>query len=151
MWNYGQKTEYHGYKLDSIKELSFYQRFLEKYDNDPNSKFVIKVHPSYPILDSWELEPGLRIRGAGYKPDFVIEDRKGHLLHVIDVKNGFTAYAISDAAKLRFKLFTKRYGVPVECVVVRKNDFKVKVYGPTKKTEIHIYNDINYQWQEATK
>lgn len=149
MWIRGNKTEYHGYKLDSIKELSFYQRFLEKYDNDPNSEFVVKIHPSYPIIDSWELEPGFKIRGAKFTPDAIIEDRQGNLLHVYDVKNGFTAYGVDAAAKLRFKLFTKRYGMPIECVVPRKNDFKVKVFGTTKKTTEHIFKDINYDWRKA--
>lgn len=149
IWNYGKKTEYHGYKLDSIKELSFYQRFLEKYDNDSNSKFVIKAHPSYQIIDGFEIEPGLKFRGAKYTPDFTVEDHQGHLLHVYDVKNSFTAYGISDAAKLRFKLFEKRYGVPVECVVALKNSFKIKIFGTTKKTKINTFKDINYDWREV--
>lgn len=148
MWEYGKKSEYNGYKFDSVKELNFYQRFLEKYDRDPNSKLIIKIHPSFQIIDSWELEPGLKIRGAGYKPDMVVEDRSGKLLHIYDVKNSFTAYGVSDAAKLRFKLFTKRYGVPVECVVVRKNDFKVKVFGTTKQTKIHTFGGIDYDWRD---
>lgn len=147
MWIRGNKTEYHGYKLDSIKELSFYQRFLEKYDNDSSSKFVIKAHPSYPIIDGFEIESGLKFRGAKYTPDFTVEDRQGNLLHIYDVKNGFTAYAVSDAAKLRFKLFTKRYSVPVECVVPRKNDFKVKIFGTTKQTKIHTLGGIDYDWR----
>lgn len=150
IWNYGKKNEYNGYKLDSIKEMNLYQRFLEKYDR-PDSEFVVKVHPSFPIIDSFELEPGLKIRGASYTPDFVVEDRQGNLLHVIDVKNSFTAYGISDAAKLRFKLFTKRFGIPVEAVIPRKNDFKVKIFGTTKKTREHVFKDIDYDWREAMK
>ena len=147
MWVHGNKTEYHGYKFDSQKEMAFYQRFLEKY-NDPNSKFVIKVHPNYPILSGFEIDQGLKFRGASYKPDFVIEDRQGHILHAYDVKNGFTSYAISDAAKLRFKLFTKKYCVPIECVVVLKNTFKVKIFGTTKKTLVNTFNDVDYNWSE---
>lgn len=148
MWNYGKKEEYRGYKFDSQKELAFYQRFLEKYDNDPNSKFVVLVHPSYDIIDKFEIS-GLTIRGAKYTPDFVITDRKGNLLHIYDVKNGFTSYAVDTAAKLRFKLFTERYEILVEAVVVRKNDFKVKVFGTTKKTIEHVYKNIDYSWWEA--
>ena len=150
MWKKGNKVNYKNYVFDSQKEFFFYQRFCEKYDR-PDSKFVVKVHPSYQILDSWELEPGLKIRGSSYKPDVVIEDKQGNLLHVIDVKNSFTAYGISDAAKLRFKLFTKRYKAPVECVVIRKNDFKVKVFGTTRKTTEHVFKDITYDWREAAK
>lgn len=150
MWKSGKKSEYRGYRFDSIKELSFFQRFCEKYDDDPNSEFIVKVHPSYPIIDKFEIS-GLTIRGAKYTPDVVIEDHQGNLLHVYDVKNSFTAYGIDAAAKLRFKLFTKRYGIPIECVVVRKSDFKVKVFGTTKKTQEHIFKDINYKWQEAVR
>lgn len=148
IWNYGKKNEYHGHKFDSLKEMDFYKRFCEKYDK-PDSKFVVKVHPSYDIIDKFELELGLNIRGARYTPDVVIEDGQGNLLHVYDVKNGFTAYAIDAAAKLRFKLFTERYGVPIECVVVRKNDFRVKIFGTTKQTKIHTFGGINYDWRKA--
>lgn len=147
LWKFGEKREYRGYTFDSIKELNFYQRFCEKYDNE-NSQFVVLVHPSYDIIDKFEIS-GLKIRGAKFTPDIVITDRQGNLLHVYDVKNGFTSYAIDGAAKLRFKLFTKRYGIPVEAVVVRKNDFKVKIYGTTRKTQEHIFKDIDYSWWEA--
>ena len=134
--------------FDSQKEFLFYQRFLEKYDR-PDSEFIVKIHPNYEIIEKFKIS-GLEIRGANFKPDFVIEDRQGKKLHIYDVKNGFTAYAIDAAAKLRFKLFTKRYGIPVECVVVRKNDFKVKVFGTTKKTHEHIFKSIDYDLKEAT-
>ena len=149
MWIHGERSEYHGYKFDSQKEMAFYQRFLEKYDDDSNSEFVIKIHTSCPIIDSFELESGLKIRGAKYTADAVVEDRNGEILHVYDVKNSFSAYGVDQAAKLRFKLFTERYGVPIECVVVLKNSFKVKVYGTAKKTEIHVFKDIDYRWGEA--
>ena len=147
IWNYGKKNEYHGHKFDSLKEMDFYKRFCEKYDK-PDSKFVVLVHKSYDIIDKFEIS-GLTIRGAKYTPDVVITNRQGDLLHVYDVKNGFTTYGVDAAAKLRFKLFTEKYKVPVECVVVRKNDFKIKAFGTTKKTQEHIFKDINYKWQEA--
>ena len=147
MWKKGNKVNYKNCVFDSQKEFLFYQRFLEKYDR-PNSEFVVKNHPCYDIIDSWELEPGLKIRGARYTPDMTIEDKQGNLLHVIDVKNGFSTYAVDDACKLRFKLFTKRYKVPVEVVVPRKNDFKVKIFGTTKQTKIHTFGGIDYDWRE---
>ena len=149
MWKKGNKVNYRNYVFDSQKEFLFYQRFLEKYDDDPNSEFVIKVHPSYPIISSYELESGLKFRGAKYTPDFTVEDKQKNLLHIYDVKNGFSAYAIDASCKLRFKLFTEKYGVPIECVVVLKNSFKVKVFGTTKKTQEHIFKDVNYDWRKA--
>ena len=148
MWKKGNKVKYKNHIFDSKKEFFFYQRFLEKY-NRPNSDFVVRTHPGYDIIDSWELEPGLKIRGSRYTPDFTIEDKQGNLLHVIDVKNGFSAYAVDSACKLRFKLFTKRYKVPVEVVVPRKNDFKVKIFGTTKQAKAHTFEDIDYDWREA--
>ena len=150
MWRKGNKVNYKNCVFDSQKEFLFYQRFLEKYDR-LDSEFVVKTHPGYDIIDSWELEPGLKIRGARYTPDFTIEDKQGNLLHAYDVKNGFTSYAVDASAKLRFKLFTKRYGIPVECVVVRKNDFKVKVFGMTKQTHEHVFKDITYDWRKAVE
>ena len=147
---FGKKTKYNGYTFDSLKELDFYQRFCEKYDK-PDSKFVVLVHPGYEIIDKVKLNSGSIIRSAKYTPDVVITDHQGNLLHVYDVKNGFSTYSVDSAAKLRFKLFSKRYGILVECVVVRKNDFKVKVYGTTKKTNEHIFKDIDYNWQEAVR
>lgn len=147
--HFGRKTEYNGYKFDSLKERDFYQRFCEEYDK-PDSEFKVLVHKSYSIIDKFEVA-GLTIRGAKYTPDIVITDLQGNLRHVYDVKNGFSSYAIDSACKLRFKLFTKRYGVPVECVVPRANDFKVKIFGTTKKTTEHILKDINYDWKDIAK
>ena len=138
MWKKGNKVKTENYVFDSQKEFLFYDRFLKKYDDNPKSEFVIKIHPSYPIISSYELESGLKFRGAKYTPDFTVEDKQNNLLHVYDVKNGFSAYAIDASCKLRLKLFTKRYKIPVEAVVVLKNNFKVKVYDTTKKTEIHV-------------
>lgn len=145
--HFGKKTEFNGYKFDSLKERDFYQRFCEKYDSS-DSEFKILVHPSYDILDKFEVS-GTNFRGAKYTPDLLVTDPQGRLLHVYDVKNGFSSYAIDSACKLRFKLFAERYGIPVECIVPRKNDFKVKVFGTTKKTHEHIFSDINYDWKEV--
>ena len=147
---FGKKTKYNGYTFESLKELDFYQRFCEKYDK-PDSEFVVLVHPGYEIIDKVKLNSGSIIRSAKYTPDVVITDHQGNLLHVYDVKNGFSTYGVDSAAKLRFKLFSKRYGIPVECVVVRKNDFKVKVFGMTKQTHEHIFKDINYDWRKSTE
>lgn len=147
--HFGKKTEFNGYMFDSLKERDFYQRFCMKYDK-PDSELKILVHSSYPTIDKFEVA-GVAMRGSRYTPDIVVTDQQGKLLHVYDVKNSFTAYGVDSAAKLRFKLFTKRYGTPVECVVVRKNDFKVKVFGVTKQTHEHIFSDITYDWREASE
>lgn len=70
------------------------------------------------------------MRGISYAPDFVVFD-SDEIAHVYDVKTSLSQRAIDSAAKLRFKLFAKRYGIPVEVVVPRKHDFKAKFYGFT--------------------
>lgn len=147
MWKKGNKVNYKNRIFDSQKEFFFYQRFCEKYDR-PDSEFVVLVHQSYNIIDKFEIS-GLTFRGAKYTPDVVITDKQNNLLHIYDVKNGFTAYAIDAASKLRFKLFTQQYGIPVECVVPRKGDFKVKIFGTAKKTHEHVFKDIKYNWRNA--
>ena len=146
--HFGKKTEYNGYKFDSLKEKDFYQRFCEKYDTE-SSELKVLVHPSYPIIDKFVIGSGLTIRGAKYTPDVVITGQHGEFLHVYDVKNSFSVYGVDSAAKLRFKLFTKLYKIPIECIVPRRNDFKVKVFGATTKTKEHIFSDINYDWKEV--
>ena len=145
--HFGKKTEYNGYNFDSLKERDFYSRFCEKYDK-PDSEFKVLVHPGYDILDRFEIA-GVTMRGAKYTPDILVCRQKGEILHAYDVKNSFTAYGVDSAAKLRFKLFAERYGLPVECVIPRANDFKVKIFGTTKRVTEHIFTDINYNWREA--
>ncbi len=65
-----------------------------------------------------------------------------------DVKNGYTPYAIDRGAAISFKLFAKKYGIPVEVVVIRTHDFKTKILGTTKKYDVKIRNGVDYDWRE---
>lgn len=147
--HFGKKVDYNGYKFDSLKERDFYQKFCEEYDRS-DSEFKVLVHPSYSIIEKFEVA-GLTMRGAKYTPDIVITDLQGKFFHVYDVKNDFSSYGVDSAAKLRFKLFTECYKIPVECVKVYKDHFKVKIFGLTKKTTEHILKDINYNWKDIAK
>lgn len=141
---FGKKVEFNGLKFDSEKEAKFYERFI--YGRDLNAT----VHESFTIQPMVELHNGLRLRSANYTPDVVIRDEYGKLLHVYDVKTGFNStYNIDPAAQLRFKMFAKQYGIPVEIVVPRVHDFRVKVVGLTKKTNPIIKEDVEYKWQDA--
>lgn len=71
------------------------------------------------------------MRGITYAPDFVVFDAEGAIAHVYDVKTGIGQRAVDTAAKIRFKLFSLKTGIPVEVVVPRKNDFKMKLFGFT--------------------
>lgn len=142
----GNKIRYRGYNFDSKKEAQFYWRFVE------HCGYNYIVHPKYRLTPLTEIEGG-KISSISYTPDFVIEDNGGNKKHVIDVKNSFGAYGIDQGNKLRFKLFALKYGVPVEAVVVRKNDFKVIAQGVTKTLngkKPFVTDNFDYQWKDAT-
>ena len=139
--HYGNKVECDGYTFDSTKEYNFYKKFIK----DCGLKF--KVHEKYTLIDKIKLDDKISIRSLTYKPDFIIFNKDNSIKHVYDVKNGFTDYAIDRAAGLSFKLFAKKYGVPVEIVVVRTHDFKTKILGTTKKYEIQCHNNVDYDWR----
>lgn len=140
--HYGTKIKEGNITFDSQKEYNFYKRFLE------NSGYNIVVHEKFKLLEKNIIHNEISIRGITYKPDFVVRDKYGTIKHVYDVKNGFTNYAIDRAAGLSFKLFAKKYGIPVEVVVVRTHDFKTKVLGTTKKYEIQYHNNVDYDWRD---
>ncbi|ANK63377.1 hypothetical protein AYR56_05305 [Loigolactobacillus backii] len=135
---HGRKVLIDGYKFDSQKEANFYVRFVK----DSGAEF--EVHPKFEIMKSFMTNCGKKIAHMVYTPDIVIYDSAGQMLHVFDIKNGFTPYAIDSAAKLRFKLFTKQYGRFVEIVVVRTHDFKTSAYLFESLKNIHVHKSINY-------
>lgn len=134
---FGKKVKLDGYTFDSKKEAQFYLQFVKP------SGMRFDVHPHYRVIDLFPMG-GYRMRGMTYTPDFVLTRPDGSIAHVYDVKAGFTNYSVSTAARLRFKLFALRYHVPVECVIVRKHDFRVKILGFTTKLDEYQRQDVNY-------
>lgn len=124
MKHFGKKVHYKEWDFDSIKERDFFIQFIE------NSGKKFKVHPSYKIIDKFPLG-GYNQRGITYAPDFVVYDDQGNVEHVYDVKTGINQRAVDTSAKLRFKLFSLKTGIPVEVVVPHKHDFKMKLFGFT--------------------
>lgn len=124
MKHFGKKVPYKDWDFDSIKERDFFIQFIE------NSGKKFKIHPSYKVVDKFPLG-GYNQRGITYAPDFVVFDDEGAIAHVYDVKTGINQRAVDTAAKLRFKLFSLKTGLPVEVVVPRKHDFKMKLFGFT--------------------
>lgn len=124
MNHFGKKVHYKKWTFDSIKERDFFIRFIE------NSGKRFKVHPSYKVVDKFPV-CGYNQRGITYAPDFIVYGSDGAIEHVYDVKSGINQRAIDTAAKLRFKLFALKTGIPVEVVVPRKHDFKMKLFGFT--------------------
>lgn len=122
MNHFGKKVHYKDWDFDSIKERDFFIQFIES----SGKKF--KVHPSYKIIDKFPVG-GYNQRGITYAPDFVVYSHDGAVEHVYDVKTGINQRAVDTSAKLRFKLFSLRTGLPVEVVVPRQHDFKMKLLG----------------------
>lgn len=138
MNHFGKKVHYKDWDFDSIKERDFFIQFIE------NSGKKFKVHPSYKIIDKFPLG-GYNQRGITYAPDFVVFGTDGAVEHVYDVKTGINQRAVDTSAKLRFKLFSLRTGLPVEVVVPRQHDFKMKLFGFTNPRiqEAHARHDIH--------
>ena len=134
---FGKKVKLDGYTFDSKKEAQFYLQFVKP------SGIRFDVHPHYRVIDLFSIG-GYRMRGMTYTPDFVLKRPDGSIAHVYDVKAGFTNYSVSTAARLRFKLFALRYHVPVECVIVRKHDFRVKILGLTTKLDEYKRHSVDY-------
>lgn len=142
----GSKVTVDNFKFDSQKEANFYRRFVK------NSYFEYQVHPRF-VLEAPSQTDQVKFRQIAYTPDFVIFDRFGKMSHVYDIKNSFGVYGIDAAANLRFNLFAHRYKIPVEAVVVRRNDFKSIAQCVTKKRKTNdplICTGFDYDWIEAT-
>lgn len=135
MNHFGKKVTYKEWTFDSIKERDFFIRFIE------NSGKRFAVHKSFELLTKFPVG-GYNMRGLTYAPDFVVYGTDGAIEHVYDVKSGINQRAVDTAAKIRFKLFSLKTGLPVEVVVPRKHDFKMKVLGvPNSLFDKHIRHD----------
>lgn len=132
MKHFGKKVPYKEWTFDSIKERDFFIRFIE------TSGKRFDVHPNFKLVEKFRVG-GRNQRGIGYAPDFVVYAHDSSIEHVYDVKSGINQRAVDTAAKLRFKLFALKTGLPVEVVVPRKHDFKMKLYGfTTTFQDVHI-------------
>ncbi|GAX04091.1 hypothetical protein IWT140_01728 [Secundilactobacillus pentosiphilus] len=143
----GKKIHFDGYTFDSQKEFDFYYRFI-KYSGAP-----FEIHPKFVLEPKHELAD-FNTHSIRYTPDVIVYDSRREKMHVYDVKNSFTVYGIDPSVKLRWTLFSSKYGIPVEAVVIRKHDFKVIGFGTTKTRKIDqplICSDVFYDWHEALR
>lgn len=143
----GTKVKLDGYTFDSAKEAYFYRAFVKP------SGYDFEVHPNFRLMDCTSLRKTAKITSISYKPDFIIKDKNGYWMHVLDVKNSFGPYGIDVSNKLRFRLFAAKFQYPVEAVVVRKFDFKVVTQGVTKTLpgqDALITTNFDYHWMDAT-
>lgn len=135
--HFGQKVVIDGYKFDSKREAQFYTTFVRNcpYRFDTQHKFTLQ--------DSCAIG-GLKLRKIDYIADFVIYDEDNSISHVIDIKNGYSPYAVDAKSRIKFKLFAARYGMPVEVIVPRKHDFRLRILGLTTKFEEQVFNNFDY-------
>lgn len=135
MKHFARKIPYKGEKYDSQKELNFFIRFIE------NSGKRYKIHQSFRLVDKFPVG-GRNMHGLTYTPDFVVFRSDGTIQHVYDVKSGINQRGVDTAAKIRFTLFSLKTGIPVEVVVPRKYDFKMKLFGfTTTFQDQHVKHD----------
>lgn len=139
----GNKVLVDGYWFDSQKEALFYELFVK------DSGYRFEVHKPYRLHSVVDLD-GARTRSLKYTPDFVLWNTDGSYAHVYDVKNDLSTYGLNAAARLRMTLFTGIYKQPVECVVPRRNGFKVGVPGLTTarsmtKDPLEVQS-VDYDW-----
>lgn len=97
-----QKTVLDGITFDSKVEAKYYYRLKQKQVN-------FNYHESFEVLPTQRLG-GKTYRKVNYTPDFVLYDGD-EMIKVVDVKGGNAT--LTDAQKLRFKLFMNKYNVPV--------------------------------------
>lgn len=144
----GTRVELDGYTFDSVKEANFYRWYVR------DCGLQYEIHPKF-VLDPLQELPRdkrLRVGEESYKPDFVIY-KNNQIAHVYDVKNSFGIYGIPTDVSTKFKRFARKYGVPVEAVVVRRHDFKTIAWGITKKRKVTqplVCTNLDYDWIEAT-
>lgn len=128
MKHYGKKVKLDGYTFDSQKEASFYAAYIK------NSGKEYAVHPQYELLPIFDTGM-VRVGAIYYHPDFVVFGSDKSIEHVYDVKTSVDYKGADPSAQLRFKLFWRKYGVPVEVVTPLRSYFKVKILGTTTKTQ----------------
>ena len=124
-----------GIQFDSRVEYNFYLRFIR------GKGYHFRYHERFYLTDKYALG-GVMGRAVTYTPDFVIRDDRGKIAHVYDVKGSLTSYDIDRDAKKTFSWFQSKYRIPVEVIVPRANDFKMKVLGvPNSLFDKHIRHD----------
>lgn len=143
--HFAKKVELDGYRFDSQKEAAFYERYVKP------SGYKFECQKNFVLMDKYEGLGVVNLKRTAYRADFVIYNEDGTPKHVYDVKNGFSDYAIDKRAKLKFAMFARLYGLPVEVVVIRTHDFKVTITGATKKLEPIIRTNVSYNWQDIVK
>ncbi|MCP9313828.1 DUF1064 domain-containing protein [Liquorilactobacillus satsumensis] len=135
--HFGKKVQIDGFKFDSKREAQFYLTFVRE------CPYRFDVQRSFTLQDNFTVG-GLKMRRTDYRADFVIYNEDNTLRHVIDIKNGFSPFAVDQKSRLKFKFFAARYNLPVEVIVPRKHDFRLQILGLTTKFEEKHFSNFDY-------
>ena len=128
MKHYSKKVKLDGYTFDSQKEASFYAAYIKSC----GKKYA--VHPQYQLMPIYDAGM-VRVGAIYYHPDFVVFGSGKSIEHVYDVKTSVDYKGADPSAQLRFKLFWRKYGVPVEVVTPYRSYFKTRILGTTTKVQ----------------
>lgn len=105
-----------GHKFDSKAEGAYYLHLK-------NLKLDFKIHEKFETLPSFDLQnPRKHVRGCAYTPDFSIYEH-GKLVSVVDVKGNRAT--LTEASRLRMKIFMSKYKVPV---VIATLDYRTGIF-----------------------
>lgn len=110
------KMSIDGYQFDSKAEGAYYLHLK-------NLKLDFKIHEKFETLPSFDLQnPRKHVRGCTYTPDFSIYEH-GNLVSVVDVKGNRAT--LTEASRLRMKIFMSKYKVPV---VIATLDYRTGIF-----------------------
>ena len=113
---HAKKVTIDGMVFDSKAEGAYYLHLK-------NLKLDFKIHEPFTILDSFNLEhPKKHVRACKYTPDFSIYEH-GKLISVVDVKGNRAT--LTEASRLRMKIFMSKYKVPV---VIATLDYRTGIF-----------------------
>lgn len=108
---HNKKVIYKGIKFDSIKERNWYM-VLENYARNGRIKDLKRQVP-FELIPTYKIN-NRTVRKMQYIADFTYITTNDNKLHIVDVKG--SKNIITEAFKIKKKLFEYKYGVEIEII-----------------------------------
>jgi hypothetical protein len=109
---HNKKVIYQGIKFDSKKERDWYI-VLKTYEKNGKIK-ELKRQVAYELIPTYKIN-NKTIRKTQYIADFAYITTNDNKLHIVDIKG--SKNTITEAFKIKKKLFEYRYGVEIEIII----------------------------------
>lgn len=109
---HNKKVIYKGIKFDSIKERDWYM-VLENYVRNGRIK-ELKRQVSFELIPTYKIN-NRTVRKMQYIADFTYITTNDNKLHIVDIKG--SKNTITEAFKIKKKLFEYKYGVEIEIII----------------------------------